>query len=156
MVKKVYQVQGLYGKKTARAMMKNKPVSLKYSLEIISNIKGNRVEKALAFLHRIANKQEFLPLRKYKKKIGHRKGQAKGFTKVGRYPLRTVKAFIELLESVKSNADFRGLDSENLIILHMFASQGFQRLSYQSQGRISGKRRKKKSAHIEIIVQETA
>jgi len=95
-----------------------------------------------------------LPLRKYNKKIGHKKGEAKLFSKIGRYPKRTLKAFVEILNTVQANADYKGLDSENLIITHMFASQGFQRTSYQSQGRISGKRRKNKSVHLEVVVME--
>ncbi len=153
MVKKNYQVQ-VQGKDCARAIMKNKPVSLKYSLEIISNIKGKRVDKALEYLNRIISKKEFLPLRKYNKKIGHKKGDSKGFTKIGRYPIRCLKAFVELLESVKANADYKGLDSDNLIITHLFASQGYRRVSYQRQGRISGKGRLKKSTHLEVIVRE--
>ncbi|MCR4335893.1 MAG: 50S ribosomal protein L22 [archaeon] len=154
MVKKTMQIQKINSKKTAQAMMKNKPVSLKYSVEIMSNIKGKRIDKSLAWLQRIINEEEFLPLRKYNKKIGHKKGDSKGFTKIGRYPKRCLAAFVELLESVQANADYKGLDSENLLITHVFASQGFQRTSYQSQGRISGKRRQSKSAHLEIVVME--
>ena len=155
MVKKEYQSTATMSeKKVAKAMMKNKPVSYKYSNEIISNIKGKRVDKAQAYIQRILNMEEALPLRTYNQKIGHRKGEAKGFTKSGRYPMRTLEAFMELLETVKANADYKGLDSDNLLIMHMFASQGFSRISYQNQGRISGKRRQKKSTHLEIIVME--
>ena len=154
MVKKEYQIQGINPKKIASVMMKNKPVSLKYSREVISNIKGKRVDKVMPWLKRILEHEEFLPLRKYNKKVAHRKGDSRGMTKIGRFPKRTIEAFIELLESVKSNADYKGLDSDNLLIHHMFASQGFSRMSYQSQGRISGKKRQKKSTHLEIIVME--
>ncbi len=155
MVKKAYQVQTSAGAaRIAKAVMKNKPISLKYSLEIISNIKGQRLDKSVAWLNRILRMEEFLPLRVYNKKVPHRRGDAKMFAKAGRYPLRAVKAFIGLLNTVKANADYKGLDSENLLITHAFASQGFARMSYQSQGRISGKARKRKSAHIEIVVRE--
>ena len=155
MVKKTYQISTSAGAaRIAKAMMKNKPVSLKYSLEIISNIKGQRLDKSLAWLGRIMRMEEFLPLRVYHKKVPHRKGEAKMFAKAGRYPFRVVKAFIGLLNTVKANADYKGLDSENLLITHAFASQGFARMSYQSQGRISGKARKRKAAHIEIVVRE--
>lgn len=154
MVKKTYQAMDRLSAKTAKALMKNKPVSLKYSREIISNIRGQRVEKAIAWLGRIAAMKDFLPLRMYNKKVGHRKGEAQHYTKIGRYPIRCVNAFIELLNTVKANADYKGLDSDNLMIAHMFASQGFSRMRYQSQGRISGKARKSKSTHIEIVVME--
>ena len=155
MVKKSYQVQmHANSAKTAKAIAVNRPVSLKYSLEIISNIKGKRLDKSLAWLGRILRKEEFLPLRVYNKKVPHRKGEAKMFAKAGRYPMRVLDAFVELLNTVKANADYKGLDSENLLITHAFASQGFQRMSNQSQGRISGKGKKAKSCHLEIIVRE--
>ena len=61
---------------------------------------------------------------------------------------------INILGSVKANADFKGLDSENLLISHCFASRGFARRGMQPKGHISGKRRKKKSTHIEVVVEE--
>lgn len=154
MVKQVLQTQAVHSTKTAHAIMKNKPVSLKYTLEIIRHIKGKRVDKALSFLGRVINMQEHVPLRVYHKKVAHRKGEAVGFVKSGRYPIRTATAVMEILNSVKSNAEFKGLDSENLIITHMFASQGYKRITYQAMGRISGKRRAHKSCHIEVIVRE--
>lgn len=154
MVKKNLQVQGLNSKKAACAVVKNKPVSLKYVLEAARVIKGRKVDDALAYLKRLESMQEHLPLRVYRGKVGHRKGEAKGYTKTGRYPVRVATALIELLDLAKANADFKGLDSENLLITHMFASQGFKRASYQSHGRISGKRRLRKSCHIEVVVME--
>ena len=155
MVKRNYQVE-LKGKKIAKAMTKNANVSLKFSLELIREIKGKRIDKAEAFLRRIRKQEEFLPLRVYKKKVAHRRGDARSFTKSGRYPIKVAKIWLSLLESVKANADYAGLDADNLIITHAFASQGYRRYSYQSQGRIGGKRRIKKSAHIEVAVREAA
>jgi large subunit ribosomal protein L22 len=153
MVKKEYQKK-IEGKKVAKAVAKNQRASLKYSTELVREIKGKRLDKAEAFIKRILKKEEYLPLRVYNKKVGHRKGDAKSFSKSGRFPKGTLNVFLKLLESVKANADYKGLDSENLMIVHAFASQGFQRTSFQSQGKIGGKRRKRKSTHIEVIVME--
>jgi large subunit ribosomal protein L22 len=154
MVKKNLQIQKFNSKKTACAVVKNKPVSLKYVLEAARIIKGKRVDDAIDYLKRVESMREHLPLRVYRGKVAHRKGEAKNYTKAGRYPVKVAKALIELLELAKSNADFKGLDSENLLIMHMFASQGFRRASYQTHGRISGKRRLRKSCHIEVVVME--
>ena len=154
MVKQSLQIQQVHAKKTAHAIMKNKPVSLKYVLEIIRQIKGKRVDKAIDYLERVVDMKDHVPLRVYHGKVAHRKGQAQGYVKAGRYPIRTANAIIEILESVKANADFKGLDSDNLIIIHMFASQGYARIGYQAMGRISGKRREHKSCHIEVVVRE--
>tara|TARA_B100002003_G_C13765790_1_gene380204 strand:+ start:70 stop:537 length:468 start_codon:yes stop_codon:yes gene_type:complete len=153
MVKKTYQTE-ISKENTARAYTANAGVSLKYATEICNRIKKKPVDKAEAFLTRIAAHEDFLPLRKYTRKVAHRKGESKSGVKSGRYPEKTCEAFIGLLGSVKANADFKGLDQEKLQIIHAFASMGFKRSTFQSKGRIGGKRRRKKSTHIEVIVRE--
>jgi large subunit ribosomal protein L22 len=155
MVKRDYQAD-LQGKGIAKAFASNQRVSLKYASEICREIKGKPLERAEKFLMNVIEKKEFLPLVKYNKKIPHRKGESKSGVKSGRYPQKTCKAVLGLLNSVKTNADFKGLDAENLLIVHAFASQGFRRLAHQPKGKISGKGWKRKSAHIEIIAREKA
>lgn len=154
MVKKNYQAKLKDSKKIAKAIAKNQRASLKFSTEIVREIKGKRVDSVEKFLQRILEKKEWLPLRRYKKKTGHKKGSAKSFTKIGGTPVGTVRVFLNLLNTVKANADYKGLDADNLIITHVFASQGFRRYSSQSQGRTAGKRRRRKSVHLEIAVVE--
>jgi len=154
MVKKNYQKKVRSEKKSAKAIAKNQPVSTKYATEMCREIKMTKLANAEKKLNRILAKQEFLPLRKYNKKVAHRKGRSVSGVKSGRYPEKICKVFLSLLESVKANADFKGLDSENLLIIHCFASRGFARRSVQPKGHISGKRRKKKSTHVEVIVTE--
>lgn len=154
MVKKNYQAEIKKPEKCARVIMTNQHASLKYSTELVREIKGKNVKRAESFLQNILEKKEFLPLRRYVKQVGHRKGRSRSFAKTGRYPKGTAEIFKKLIESAKANADYKGLDTENLIITHAFASQGFRRISHQSQGRITGKRRGKKSVHLEIVVRE--
>jgi len=155
MVKKNYNLQEkIKDKITAKAIKKNANVSVKYATEIVREIKGKKVKRAEEFLKNIMDKKEHLPLRKYIKKVAHRKGDAKSNTKSGRYPIKTAKNFLEVLESAKANADYKGLDTENLFIKHGFASKGYSRASHQPKGKISGKPRERKSAHLELILQE--
>jgi len=154
MAKRDYQAEVGKESKKAKALITNANVSLKYSTEVCNQIKGKLVEKMIAWLIRIERHEEFLPLKRYNKKVGHRKGDSKNGEKAGRYPEMTVRAFINLLELAKNNADFKGLDPEKLIILNAFASKGFTRMSYQSKGKISGKARRVNATHIEVIVQE--
>ena len=154
MSKKAYQAEFGSGKRFAKARLPNQPVSLKYSTELCREIKGKRLDKMVKWIERIIMHEDWLPLRRYVKKIGHRKGQSKSFTKTGRYPEKTLGIWKKMLETVKANADYKGLDSENLMIVHAFASQGYARMGYQSQGRIAGKRRAKKAVHLEVVVRE--
>ncbi|MFH1586915.1 MAG: 50S ribosomal protein L22 [Candidatus Diapherotrites archaeon] len=154
MVKKSYQAGVRDEKNVAKAILKNQRASLKFSSEIAREIKGKRLDKSVKFMEDIVAKKRHLPIRVFKKGVPHRKGDAKSYTPAGRYPVGAANVFLKLLETVKANADYKGLDAENLIITHILASQGFQRISFQSQGKISGKRRKRKSVHLEIIVRE--
>ena len=155
MTKRNYNFAIADEKKVAKAFSSNVPVSVKFSTEMARELKGMKVAKAERFLQDIVEKKRYLPLRKYTRKVGHRKGASQSYTEIGRYPLNVSKAFLSLLNTVKANADYKGLDTENLVIAHMFASQGFSRRSHQKQGRISGKTHQKKSAHLEVVVRET-
>ncbi len=141
---------------TAKAMAKNKNVSLKYSTEICREIRGRPLVKAEKFLNEVSEKRAFLPLKRYNKKVAHRKGSSVSGVKSGRYPVKTCKAFLELLQNAKANAESKGLDEEKLLVRHCFASCGFRRYKMQPKGRIAGKRRRQKSTHLEIILQEVA
>jgi len=154
MVKREYQFKEVDEKITAKAMLKNRQASLKYATEICREIKGKPVEKAEKLLQDIAEKKRYLPLKKYNKKVPHRKGAAISGQKTGKYPVNTCKAFLELISYAKANAENKGLDPEKLIIKHVFACQGYGRVNMQPKGRIAGKRRQKKSIHLEIILQE--
>ncbi len=154
MVKKNYQAKVGKESKTAKAVITNANISLKYATEASNQLRGMYVNKAIAWLTRIMNKEEYLPLKRYHKKVAHRKGEAKSGEKAGRYPQKVTKTLIELLESAKNNADFKGLDSEKLNIIHMFASPGLGRYSHQSKGKIGGKARRTNATHVEVIVSE--
>jgi large subunit ribosomal protein L22 len=154
MVKKNYQAMVGGEKKVARAMAKNQPVSTKYATELCREMRGKRLSDVEKRIERIRDGQEFLPLKQYNKKVPHRKGDSASGVKSGRFPRNLCRAMLKILESVKANADFKGLDSENLLIVHCFASHGFARAGMQAKGKISGKRRYKKSTHIEVIVRE--
>ncbi|MFA4907993.1 MAG: 50S ribosomal protein L22 [archaeon] len=156
MVKRHYNFAEYDSKKQARAFISGQPVSLKFSNEMCRELKGMNMKKAEAYLKRVSEMKDFLPLRVYSGKVAHRKGNSKSFVKAGRYPIRLAKVFLGLLNLVKANADFKGLDSDNLVIVHTFCSQGFRKTGYQTRGRISGKRHRHKSTHLEIIVEEAS
>lgn len=156
MVKKELNFQGKMDAKTATAQSTNAPISLKYSLEICKFIKGKSLKRAKAFLANVVEHAEWVPLRTYKQEVGHRKGRAIDSTKTGRFPERCATKWLDLLNSAEKNADYKGLNAEKLVVQHAFAGQGLRRFSNQAQGKMSGKRRLKKSCHIEVVVREAA
>ncbi len=143
-------------KKIARAVLTGANVSLKFSTEICNQIRGKPAKKVEVFLTRLSEKKDFLALPRYNKKVAHRKGDSVHATKSGRYPQKTANALLGLLQSAMANADYRGLDAEKLVVLNAFASMAFGRPSFQTRGKIGGKRRKRKSCHVEIVLLEAA
>jgi large subunit ribosomal protein L22 len=139
-------------KKTARVHKTNLRISTKYATEFSNYFKGKNVNKAIKILIDIQEKKDHLPLKKYTLKVGHKKGQAKRGTPTGRYPIKASKVIQGMLEEVKANAESKDLDTDKLIIIHMFATKGVTRTKLQPLGR--PRRRESKSTNVEVIVLE--
>lgn len=141
-----YSFKGYDEEHMARAIGINLPISMKQSVEICRFIKNKNVEEAKKMLLSVVDKKISIPFKRYKKDLGHK-------TKMGpaRYPEKASKEFIKLIEGVEANAQFKGLNTSNLIINHVSAKQSGKSWHY---GRKS--RRKMKRANVEIFVEEKA
>merc|ERR1719221_1304291 len=109
-----------------------------------------------AFLNDVLEKKQCIPFRKFKGGIGQcRQAHAfKGGVTQGRWPVKSVKILLDLLRNAESNAEFKNLDTENLIIQHIqvnSAQQG-RRRTYRAHGRINPYM--SSPAHIQMILQE--
>ncbi len=122
------------------------PVSLKHSVEICAFIKNKGVSDAKKILLGVIDKKTAIPYRRYDSDLGHKKS-----TGPGRYPEKTSKEIIKLIENVEANAQFKGLNTSNLVITHISANKAGKAWHY---GRKS--RRKMKRTNIEICVEEKA
>jgi len=141
-------------KKSSRAQRENLPISSRYSIEFSNYFNGMKLDKAIKICTSIAEKKEHLPLVRFRKKVAHRKGDAKRGVPSGRFPVKAAGEILKLLLGVKANAENKNLDSDKLRIVHMFATKGVTRTKMQPLGRIGGKNRKSKSTNIEVIVLE--
>jgi large subunit ribosomal protein L22 len=106
---------------TARAYGKDLDVSPKSGRNVAKAIKGMPVARAKAFLIDVAALKTPVPFLVRKRKIAHRRG--KGFGP-GKYPVKVCESFLKVLESAEANAEYKGLDTEALVITHASAYQG--------------------------------
>merc|ERR1712137_62203 len=86
----------------------------------------------------VCEKKRCVPFRKYTGCIG-RTPQAKEFKmSQGRWPVKSCKVLLGLLKNAESNAEFKNLDTEHLIIKHIqvSAAQQGRRRTYRAHGRI--------------------
>ena len=128
----------------ARAVGVALPISFKQSVEICGFIKNKNVNDAKKLLQNVAEKKTAVPFKRFNFDLGHKKKIGPG-----RYPEKASKEFIKLIENAEANAQFKGLNTSNLVIAHISAHKGSKTWHY---GRKT--RRKMKRTRVEIIVEE--
>ena len=130
----------------AKAVGMALPVSFKQSVEICRFIGNKNVNDAKKMLQNVVEKKSAIPFKRYNWDLGHKKKIGPG-----RYPQKASEEFIRLIENVEANAQFKGLNTSNLIIAHVSAHKAGKTWHF---GRKS--RRRMKRTNVEIIVEETA
>jgi large subunit ribosomal protein L22 len=121
--------------KTVKASAREIRVSHKAAREVCKTIKGMMLTQAKKYLQDVMDKRKAVPYKRYTKKLGHHHGLTKAF--VGRYPIKTAKYVLRLLEGAEANAENKGLDTDRMRIIHAAASQGMKAKTFQprAQGR---------------------
>jgi large subunit ribosomal protein L22 len=137
--------------KTAKLFGRSLRISPKHSVEIAKAIKGMKVDEAKLFLEAVQQKKRAVPFRKHKKKVGHKR-LFKWYA--GRYPVKASKRFYRLLEELEANAEYKGLDTERLRIVHVSAYKGRTFPGYvpRAYGRASPYNHE--TTNVELIVEE--
>lgn len=130
----------------ARAIGMALPISFKQSVEICNFIKNKNVSYAKKLLKDVINKKAAVPFKRYNFDLGHKKKAGPA-----RYPKKASDRIIRLIENAESNAQFKGLNTSNLVIAHVSAHKAGKAWHF---GRKS--RRKMKRTNVEIIVEEKA
>jgi large subunit ribosomal protein L22 len=117
-----YSVTEIDETKTAKVYGKNINVSPKHSREICNTIRGMKIERAKELLEGTVRIEKPIPFKRHYKKVGHKKGLWKWFA--GRYPVKASKSILKLLNEVEANAEYKGLNTTKLKIVHASAYKG--------------------------------
>jgi len=102
---------------TAKAMLRERQISLKHSKAIAREIKGRSAGEAVEYLEGVIDEEEVVPFRQHNSGVGH-KGNIDGWD-AGRFPEKAAGAFLDLLENAIGNADHQGFDGESMEIAHV-------------------------------------
>ena len=147
-----YSVKGLDPDRTAIASGRDLRISPKAAREICNYIRGMNLQKAKEVLREVIELRRAIPYRRHKKKIPHRKG-LQGFY-AGRYPVKAAEAILKVLEAVEANAEFKGLYTDRLRIVHIAAQRGpvIKKYIPRAFGRASP--HFERLTHIEVAVEE--
>ena len=102
---------------TAKAMLRERQISLKHSKAIAREIKGMTAGDAVEYLEGVVNEEEVVPFRQHNSGVGHKKN-IDGWD-AGRFPEKAANAFLDLLQNAIGNADHQGFDAESMEIVHV-------------------------------------
>jgi large subunit ribosomal protein L22 len=137
---------------TVKASGREVRVSHKHEREVCRTIKGMMLNQAKEYLRDVMEKKKVVPFRRYQKKLGHHTGIVGAFA--GRYPVNAAQKTLKLLQQAQANAENKGLDTDNLKIIHAAAYPGMKvkRFTPRAHGRASPKF--DTLTHIEIVLAE--
>lgn len=107
---------------TARAMAYELNVSPKHCIEILREIRGKKVTVAKAFLESVIDMKASVPFKRFNRNVGHKRHQT-GWD-AGRYPVKACGEILNVIKSAESNAEYKGLDTENMRIIHAASKRG--------------------------------
>jgi len=138
--------------KTAKASGRELRVSHKSAREVCKTIKGMMLTQAKDYLKEVVAKRKAVPFRRFRKKAGHRHGLEKAFA--GKYPVKGAKQVLKILEGAEANAEYKGLDTDRLRIIHASSSQGMKLKRFTPRAHGTGSPKYNTLCHIEIAVEE--
>jgi len=125
--------------KTAKSKGSNLRVHYKNTRETANALKGMGLKRAQKYLEDVIAHKDIVPFRRFNGGPGH-KAQCKKWKAVsGRWPEKSCRYLLDLLQNAESNAEIRGLDVETLSISHIQCQLAatLRRRTYRAHGRIN-------------------
>merc|ERR1712048_1046756 len=126
----------------------------KNTRETAHNIKHMHLRRAVAYLKNVVDQKECVPFRRFNGGVG-RCAQAKHWkTTQGRWPKKSAEFLLQMLKNAESNAEFKGLDTDHLVIDHIQVNRApkMRRRTYRAHGRINPYM--SSPCHIEVVLVE--
>jgi large subunit ribosomal protein L22 len=146
-----YAFQNYDATKHVRSSVREKDMSHKHAREVAVAIKGLSIERARDYLQSVINKQRAISFGRYKNQVGHKSDPG---MMSGRYPQKTAKEFIKVLDNLESNAEYKGMDLDRLKIVNATVHKGVtvKRFIPRAMGRATPKNNV--LTHVELVAQE--
>merc|ERR1711934_157312 len=134
--------------------MGNLRVHFKNTRETAQAIKKMPLNRAKKYLKNVVAKKEIVPFRRFMGGVGRHAQAAVHGTAQGRWPLKSAEFLLHMLKNAESNAEYKGLDADHLVIEHIQVNRAahMRRRTYRAHGRINPYM--SSPCHIEITLVE--
>ncbi|XP_013790258.1 60S ribosomal protein L17-like [Limulus polyphemus] len=149
-----YSMEPEIATKSCKARGSNLRVHFKNTHETARAVKSMSLRRAQRYLKNVITKKEIVPFRKFTGGPS-RKAQVKQWGhNAGRWPKKSAEFLLQLLRNAESNADYKGLDVDHLVIEHIQVNRApkMRRRTYRAHGRINPYM--SSPCHIEVILSE--
>jgi large subunit ribosomal protein L22 len=115
-------------------------------------LRGKSLEEAKAYLEEVTRLKKAVPFKRYSSGVGHRAG-IRGWD-AGRYPQRAAGEMLKVLKSAEANAEYKGLDTDRMQVVHALARSGrtIEGRMPRAMGRATAKNTE--TVTVEIVLQE--
>merc|ERR1712050_653087 len=114
-------------------------VHFKNTRETAQAIKAMPLHRATKYLKNVIAHKEIVHFRRFMGGVGrHAQANVHG-TAQGRWPLKSAEFLLHLLKNAESNAEYKGLDADHLVIEHIQVNRApkMRRRTYRAHGRIN-------------------
>ncbi len=135
--------------KTARAIGKEMPISPKDSREICRMIRGKKVTVAIRMLEEVVDLKRPVQFARFNTGVAHKAGVGPG-----RFPAKSANAILDVINSAKHNAEYKGLDSENMKVKVITANLGRTIPGHMPRAYGRSTQWNQQTVNIEVILEE--
>ncbi len=97
-------------------------ISPKAAREVCRTLRGMRANLARDYLEDVIALKRPVPFKRYRRNVGHRHGLVG--SDAGRYPEKTARAVLVVLDSAIANAEYKGMEAEKMRIFHAGTLKG--------------------------------
>jgi large subunit ribosomal protein L22 len=121
-------------------------------VELCRELRGKSLEEAKAYLNDVTKLKTPVPFKRHSSGVGHRAG-IRGWD-AGRYPQKAAGEIMKVLKSAEANAEYQGLDTDRLQVVHALARRGrsLEGRMPRAMGRATAKNTE--TVTVEIVLQE--
>jgi len=138
--------------KTVKASGREVRVSHKSARELCKTLRGMMLTKAKQYLRDVIAKKKAVPFKRFKKKAGHRHGLEKAYA--GKYPVKAANQILKILNGAEASAEYKGLDTDRLRIIHAAAYPGMKVKRYMLRASGRSTPEFETLCHIEMALEE--